>query len=354
MFKSKRIVCFVIFFSISLLFGIYFFLKHIGYRSSSPAEYTQTVPKNLQEVIGYDDFISISSEGPIIPGLSEGLIPQGLCYVNKHAVFLSTGYHKGGAPSTIFVVDKESGTLLKSVILYDNEGTPFHGHVGGIASDGDWIWISSENRVYTIPYEILENASNMDSISLSEGFECFVNADYIYWDGTYLWIGEYNYAPFYKTDSTHYSVDSDGKEYNALVLGYSVFFTDGTIEKAKIALYVPDKVQGIIMQKDGSIILSCSFWCFEDSKLMCYSLIENSNNSSTIINEKPIPLFYLKDQYLQWELVMPPMSEGIALADSNYYILFESTSKLYSWYSNNQLSNIMIVPSQQIFTKEDN
>lgn len=352
-FNKKQVACNLIFFIIILFSGICIFLKIIGYRTSSPDKYFQTTFNNSYEINEYKNFNLISGKGAIIPGLAEGSIPQGICYIEEQDVFLTTGYHKGGAPSTVFLIDKSSGKLFKSVKLYDNEGKPFCGHVGGIASDGTWVWIGSENNIYVFSYDLIKNANDMDSVILSKAIPCSVNADYVYWDGTQLWVGEYNYEPFYRTDASHIAIDSAGKKYSALVIGYSIVPFDGTVGKAELAFYVPDKVQAIILHNDGSIILSCSFWCFEDSKLMCYAMVENRESSTVIIDDKQIPVFYLAEQYLQWEISMPPMAEGIAFADGNYYILFESNARLYSWYARNRLSNIMIVPSQSVFSKED-
>lgn len=353
MIIKKQVIFNIFLFMILLFGGICVFLKGIGYRSNSPNEYSQTTINSAYETNEYKNFNSISSKGATIPGLAEGSIPQGICYIENQDVFLTTGYHKGGAPSTVFVIDKDSGELLKSVILYDNEGNPFCGHVGGIASDGTWVWIGSENSIYVFAYDLIKNANDMDSVILSKVIPCSVNADYVYWDGTHLWVGEYNYAPFYRTDTSHIFVDSTGIRYSALVVRYSILPFDGTIGEAEFALYVPDKVQAIVLQDDGSVILSCSFWCFESSKLMCYFLLDDSESSTVRIDDKQIPVFYLAEQYLLWELSMPPMAEGIAFADGNYYILFESDARLYSWYASNRLGNIMIVPSQSIYSKED-
>lgn len=351
---KRKIIYRMVFILCVLIVGVCFFLKHIGYRINNPVEYSQTIPDNLRDVHGYEEFVSISNKGAVIPGLTEGLIPQGICYIEERDVFLVTGYHKGGASSVISVIDKKNGLLIKNILLCNNDGERFCGHVGGIASDGKWVWISSEKSIYAISYEIIENASNMDSIFLSENIKCPVKADYIYYAESYLWVGEYSYAPFYKTDSSHYAIDSDGKEYNALVLEYSLSPEHDKIEKIERALYVPDRVQGIILQNDGSIILSCSFWCFEDSKLMCYFLGDDYHVSTVMLDDKEIPVFYLEDQYLVWELSVPSMSEGIAIADNNFYIIFENASLLYSWYSREQIYNIMIIPSESLYSKEEN
>lgn len=146
---GKKHAIFVIVCLLSIIvIGICLLIKIIGYRINSPLAYTQTIPDDLQGISGYDFFISISKEGAIIPGIQEGAIPQGLCYVEEQGVLLATGYHKGGAPSMIFVIEKESEKLVKTVILNDNTGSPFCGHVGGIASNGRWVWISSENNIY--------------------------------------------------------------------------------------------------------------------------------------------------------------------------------------------------------------
>lgn len=344
--RKKRALLIVALIVTCALIGLCLFLNYLGYRIISPALYSQTISDNVYDTNKYSEFASISSKGAAIPGLEEGAIPQGMCYIAEKGILLVTSYHKGGAPSTIFVVEKETGLLIKSVILQDSKGDLFCGHVGGIASDGNWVWISSESSVYAFPYEALENSDNMAVISLSTGIACPVKADYIYWDGACLWVGEYSHPPFYNTDPTHFSVDRFGFEYNALILGYTVDPENGTIGDAEIAFYAPDKVQGIIVHDDGSIVLSCSFWSFESSKLICYSSVDkNSSTSVLLINNKQIPVYYLESQRVRWELEMPPMSEGITLVEDNYYILFESASQLYSWYTSDRISNTMIVPS---------
>lgn len=347
--KRKRISFMILSLLVIALIAVLLFLKQIGYRINSPTTYTQTVNTKLSENNRYDYFRTVSHSGTIIPGLAEGAIPQGLCYVEGDEVFLYTSYHKGGAPSTIFMVGKENGRLIKTIILQDKHGKPFCGHVGGIASDGKWIWISSESSIYTIPYELVENTDDMGVILLPEGMECPVKADYVYWDGINLWVGEYNHSPFYNTDPTHTSVDSEGNEYNALVLRYAIDHSEGILTSIESALFVPDKVQSFLVKRDGSIVLSCSFWSFESSKLVCYDAIKEKDCDAVItIDGCQVSACYLNNEYLQWELEMPPMSEGVALVDDEYHILFESASRFYSWYTRDCLGYTMIVPADAL------
>lgn len=350
--RKKRTLLIASLVVICVLTGVCFFLSYLGYRINSPVSYSQMVLDNIYDINKYSEFTSASRKGVAIPGLDEGAVPQGICYIEESGVFLITSYHKGGAPSAIFVVDEKTGLLIKSLTLQDHSGTLFCGHVGGIASDGNWVWISSENTVFTIPYKTIENSSNMAIVSLPVGITCPVNTDYIHWDGTYLWVGEYSHPPFYNTDPAHFSVDCAGHEYNALILGYSINHVNGMIAEAEVALYAPEKVQGIIVQDDGSIILSCSFWSFEPSKLICFSFVDkNSCESVLVVNEKQIPAYYLDSQHMRWELEMPPMSEGIVLVEDNYHILFESASRLYSWYTSDRLSCTMIISSEKLSKK---
>lgn len=344
LFKGRRIISMMLAIITILAACVILVFYKLGYRMNTPTAYTQELETSVLEKNRYDLFQSASRTGAIIPGLSEGAVPQGLCYVEERGVLLYTSYHKGGAPSLLFVVEKETGKLIKTIILYNNHGEPFCGHVGGVASDGKWIWISSEKRIYTISYDVVENSEDMATAILPVGIECPVKCDYVSWDGSKLWIGEYNHPPFYNTDPTHTSVAGSGKEFNALALGYTIDHNDGSLKDIESSLYVPDKVQALIVLEDGSVILSSSFWSFENSKLTCYKpYIPVNCDSYATINGKQIPTFYLEDENICWELEMPPMSEGIAFVDEEIYILFESASRLYSWYTHDRLSHTMIV-----------
>lgn len=326
------------------------FFDNIGYRESNPADYSQSTIQKFDDLQNYQEFALKSMNGAIIPGIMEGIIPQGICFIAEKDIILITGYHKGGASSVIFMVDRDDQKLVKSVLLVNEAGMPFDGHVGGIASDGGNVWIASERSVYTFTYEELEMVPNMGTVKIVEEIRCSVKADYICYTDSYLLVGEYNYAPFYRTDSSHTVSTDTGEKYSALVVGYSLNEEGTIIESAEFAVGVPDKVQGIAIRNDGSIIVSSSFWCFEDSTLMCYSGVE-AGNTSIILAGKEVPIYYLNDQCLLWKLCMPSMSEGIALVDDNCYILFENAALLYSWYSKNQICNVKILNMKELNSK---
>ena len=52
-------------------------------------------------------FLKQVQPGFVVPGLAEGLIPQGICYDDTHGVYLISGYYEDDTPSQICVVKKD-------------------------------------------------------------------------------------------------------------------------------------------------------------------------------------------------------------------------------------------------------
>ena len=99
-----------------------------------------------------------------IPGLSEGLIPQGLCYDENTKEFLVTGYRSDNQPSQISVVGKESGEEVKRVGLLDRDGKEYCGHVGGISLKGNYLYVAGSEGLLVYSYKDLKAAASGETI----------------------------------------------------------------------------------------------------------------------------------------------------------------------------------------------
>ncbi len=128
--------------------------------------------------------------GPVIPGLEEGAIPQGLAYDCHRKLYLISAYMPYGIPSQLFLVDKQTEKLLHSFSLSDIDGKPHVGHVGGVATDGENVWIASDGVV--LHYRPFEHIGSVNrSIIAVKEFIPETQADYLSWYGQTLWVGEF-------------------------------------------------------------------------------------------------------------------------------------------------------------------
>ena len=294
-----------------------------------------------------NDFRCLSNHSFSIPGLEDGYVPQGICALDGNDVFLISCYNKDKASSVIYLVNR-SLDIIKKTYLYNSDNSPFTGHVGGIASNGTWVWICSENEIYTINYDLLESSN--DTIQLTTFQSYPICTSYLYWDGNSLWVGEYFQYPFYPVNQKHRSY-YDTEKFNALSLCYGVDMTTGLTTTLKSGLYVPNKVQGMVVLND-SIILSESFWSFEKSAITKYSLDSNSERSGEIeIANQTIPVSYLSSDLIEWSLPAPPMAEGISIIDNKCYVLFESGSDLYKWYTLNRINDVIEITIDSVIIK---
>ncbi|MBR1810739.1 MAG: hypothetical protein IJ766_03685 [Clostridia bacterium] len=105
--------------------------------------------------------------------LCDAMVPQGVCFAGDNAQYMlisaycsdkdkkKSVYHKNGVDkheSVIYVMDADSGRLLSTVTLDNysdyakdmNAGKP--PHAGGIAFDGNYLWVAKTNAVYAVDF----------------------------------------------------------------------------------------------------------------------------------------------------------------------------------------------------------
>ena len=205
-----------------------------------------------------------------IPGLADGATPQGITNWktdafkvetegedgNKTSVdyegdeyFFISSYLKGG-PSRIYVTGKTTGYVgYVTVKNADGEGY-YNGHCGGIATNGYFLWICSnegdEGYVYCakttdksfdykIGREIVAKAHENGEIQFTSKFNANGKASFLYYyrDGRYnqsynelqgdkLYVGEFERGRKYQTDDTHKGETPAGDYNTAFVYEYSV------------------------------------------------------------------------------------------------------------------------------------
>lgn len=174
----------------------------------------------------------------------------------------------------------------------------------------------------------------MAKINTSTKIDLDIKADFIKYNNDILWIGEYYYYPIYQLDKTK---NKDRLNNKSLLVGYT-----NNLEP-KYAYYIPDKSQGIAWDSNNNLIISSSFWSFESSNIKIYTNpleINNISNEYIKINNKKINVSYINNKNLLKKYTIPPMAEGITIINNELYIIFESASNLYKYYTPYQTDKI--------------
>lgn len=162
-----------------------------------------SVYSGISADINYDGIMPIpglistitTNEGSIVA--SERFIPQGICSTGEY--ILVTAYDpKKKLKSVIYVIDKEQRKLLSTIVL------PNKYHVGGIAFDGNNVWVPGNTSgsyrgkpyVHYIPYDDFRkmtkrNVYVMDEDDISPRIYIKNTPSYLEYDEGRLWVGTY-------------------------------------------------------------------------------------------------------------------------------------------------------------------
>lgn len=288
--------------------------------------------------IVYYDFYHRASDEFALAGLEDGLVPQGLAFLNDEELFLQCGYMTDETqPSRIYLVPLTAPYANTYVTLKYSDGTPFDGHTGGVSVWQDFVFVASDgegedNGIWVFSLTELLTAKNGESITAKDVFRPESRANYCFVDGDYLWVGEFYLYDNYLTDPTHaFQVDADSKQ-RALMCAYQLDASAplGIVQKAPVmALSVPDMVQGAARADDGSFILSTSYSVSSSHIYVYENVLNNEPDSAIMINNTSVPVWYLNADALVQDNVAPPMAAEIVCFGDRVYISFESATDKY-------------------------
>ena len=271
----------------------------------------------IGEYYMFSQFKSKANTAQAIPGLDKKYTPQGMWVDSENEVYLYSGYMSDDTPSRIYVQTKEETKYL----LLKVDGKDFFGHVGGICSVNDYIYLASEKTVYTFLKNDALTLDNGNYISNISYFIPNLNCSFIYEDGTYLYVGEFYKPKSYETDPSHHIQTNDGTN-KALVRSYTLN-EDGSIGELVNTYSIPNKIQGICITPSNKIVLSQSYG-IANSHLIIYDLNKASvENGITILDSR----CFVDD------VSCYPMSEALDYDNGKVYILFESAAKKYRLFN---------------------
>ena len=266
-----------------------------------------------------------------IPELAEGYVPQGMCYVEKSNVILQTSYNDN-APSKLYVFDYKREELICKYTLKDSSGKDIYGHVGGITSNGNKVWICNGSimLVYSLS-EILSSSDN--TIKSTKELSLPISGDFCYYQYTkvtnnpneshyynILWVGSFavNSNPFSQRTSP-------------FIYGYNLEKSDDidNFNKPQYIVAIPDKVQSLYIDKDNNFYFTRSYSGFFTSSIDVHENMLNSKLEEFLVNAERIQYHSFRNTRRLHSYTLPPMAEGMFIKDNKLYVIFESASKKY-------------------------
>ncbi len=270
-----------------------------------------------------------------VPGLDDGFIPQGICFVESMEMFAISGY----------MPDDDNGNKQFSRIYFVNALTgeskmfiidDFTGHAGGIASNGSDIWISSggssstNGKIYHFTTDMFSGESG-SSVVYDGYFSVPVKGSVLYCDGEKLWVAEFhsNDKDSNKSNKAHrYGTN------HAWSCGYDLPLNVDYSAKEKLApniiLSIPDKVQGMATTADGKVVFSTSYGRRNNSKMHIFESFTEWDSDTVNVFDTDVTLYVAKKKNLNLRFKMPTLMEGLDYHDGKLYVIFESGAKTYA------------------------
>ena len=298
----------------------------------------KNVIDNIFGILGGDKRVNFENytEMPFeVPGLEDGFIPQGICYVEELGMFAISGYMPNDEAgnkqnSRIYLVNPD--TNKSKMFIIDK----FTGHAGGIASNGKDIWVSSggssttNGKIYHFTTDMFSGESG-SSVKYDGYFSVPVKGSVLYCDDNKLWVCE-----FYNNDKDSNKVNKEHHygSNHAWACGYDLpLDVDYSAKETKVpdvVLSIPDKVQGMSITADGEVIFSTSYGRRNNSKMHIFDPYTEWDTKTVNVFDTNVTLYVAKKKNRVIRFKMPTLMEGIDYHDGKLYIIYESGAKTYS------------------------
>lgn len=292
----------------------------------------------------YSEYIRASEKRYLVPGLVQNTVPQGLSVSpDDGRIYVSSYSNLKNTPSVILVMNKE-GVSVAEYFIRNSDGTPFTGHVGGIAvtehymyvavgSDGEGTYCLAEFKLSEFQRYGTSDIKIEKTVSVPSGTGFLSYADGILWTGNFYLKGTYDLGSKFNFTTT-----VDGKAYGGYAAAYSLdkenarLVEDDKLGYAKpsFVLAVPDKVQGFAY-RGGKVFLSISYGRKNDSFLSVYSFVPGNTKKTVEIDNVSYDFETLGQKNHVKTFTLMPMTEGLTFdTDGRLLVLFESAAMKYA------------------------
>ena len=307
-------------------------------------EITQTsviVKSEIEQQDAFADYLQNFKASYTIPGLLEGVIPQGLCYDEATGYLLVTGYYEDGKfPSVVMAINESDGSFIGAYTLKTTDGNYYYGHAGGIACSQNTVYITSEGECYTFPSNELKGLKNGASITFTGKFKLNTAGSFACIHNNILWTGDFvENDEAAKKEIKDITTLQNGETFYAYCEGYILneglpnikninSSSNGYIPDYMMA--IPEQVQGMAFTKTNKLIFSTSYGRKNNSEIYIYEdFLIKEKTGVKIIDGKEVDLYACSTIYLEDKIIALPMAEGMANAPDKIYLAFESGAAKY-------------------------
>ncbi len=293
----------------------------------------------------YRDFTNIANRAYIVPGLQEGIVPQGMDVWEEKSLLLISGYFEeatntSGSPSSMIVaVDLKTGEFAGKYCLKNVDGTDHSRHVGGLAVAKKNLFLANGSTLFRIPLSQIETLGKSGTLNVVEEIKVPTRASFCNYSGGVLWVGDYQDNDKHPTPEWRYMTNNDGNLYKAWTVGYKVKDTESEFSSenwnaSTMEYATPDYVLSMTAKIQGftcigeQIVLSQSGG--NDSQLLVYrNVLGSEQDTSVTLNGKSVPVWFLDSGVSVRNYTILPMSEGLSVYDGKLLVLFETGTKKY-------------------------
>jgi hypothetical protein len=298
--------------------------------------------------------------GPIIPGLQQGAVPQGLAFYADWNWLLVSLYREDPEDAHVCVLDVRTEQMVRCLTLTNEDGSLLSGHVGGLAIGRGYLWIGNGD-VYRVPLAALAEGGAAGVVVAERVFKAECTASFVGMHEDVLWVGEFVHESLldgtYRANPAHVIREIDGTTVRAWACGYRLD-AEGQLTANKthagrlipdVVMGIPEKVQGMAVH-DGRLYLSCSYGRANPSTLLAYAYPlkpdARQRDRHVGLGDADVPFWHLKDaDRVRWGYdTFPPMSEGIAVYDEKLAVVCESGAAKYLSGGQGPLDRVVYVP----------
>ena len=249
-----------------------------------------------------------------VQGNKDKYIPQGLTYSSKYNIAIQTSYNKKHKVSRIYITNLNNNKLIKTLDLLKDNNRINNNHVGGVTTDNNTVWITSDYEVNEYSLEQIIN-TNKKSIKSIRDTKLPIRGDFCLYKNDTLYIGDFFLNPFYKVPNN-----------NPLLLAYK----DTNYNNPNYIISLPKMVQGMEITKDNHFLFTTSFTYLINSNLLEYNNVLLEKPSTYKLNNDKIPYYKFTNKNLIKKTKIAPMAEGMYYKNNKLHILFESSSDAYT------------------------
>lgn len=252
------------------------------------------------------------------------MVPQSVCVVEDY-LLIGAYCHTRKHYSVIYVLDKYTGAYVKTIVL------PGRHHVGGIAYDKihQRIWVSCyQKRAQANSFTLSQlKAYNYRYARRPIGFTEIEDLYTIPRDSFMAYYNGYLYIGYFQVSNDSilqkFKIAADGSLKRVNSSRYQEHYGAGLPREIAVPVNVSaisSKVQGIVFTEYRMYITES--YGIMPSKLAKFSIIQDEEKNQNYTNENAISI-----------INMPQKLEQIAVDGEDMYMIYESASYSYRYYS---------------------